>query len=223
LCCTRPVQYELAMRIDAAGWPFILSALAVAAIVAALGRAAWAIPLLVLSAFFLFFFRDPERRITATQSEVVAPADGRVVVAGDAEPGVAPPGAWRQVSIFLSPADVHVNRVPVSGQVTRVEYRPGKFLPAYRREATTENERNEVWIDHDGQTIVCRQVVGILARRIVCRVAEGADVSTGERFGVMKFGSRIDLFLPMSALLRVRQGDRVQGGVTVVAMLSERT
>ena len=110
-------------------------------------------------------------------------------------------------------------RAPISGRVTKVEYRPGKFLPAYRREAATDNERNEVWIDHEGHTVVCRQVVGILARRIVCRVQAGADLRAGQRFGVMKFGSRIDLYLPPGSTLRVTVGDRVQSGVTVLATL----
>jgi phosphatidylserine decarboxylase len=114
---------------------------------------------------------------------------------------------------------VHVNRAPISGRVTKIEYRPGKFLPAYRREAATDNERNEVWIDHEGHTVVCRQVVGILARRIVCRVQAGADLRAGQRFGVMKFGSRIDLYLPPGSTLRVTVGDRVQAGVTVLATL----
>ena len=99
---------------------------------------------------------------------VLSPADGRVLVAGAAE-AAAPPGAWQQVSIFLSPMDVHVNRMPASGRVTRVTYTPGRFLPAYRHDAATVNERSEVWIDHGGQTIVARQIVGVLARRVVCR------------------------------------------------------
>jgi len=150
---------------------------------------------------------------------VVAPADGRVVVAGDVEPGAAPPGEWQQISIFLSPMDVHINRAPIGGTVERIEYRPGRFLPAYKREAARENERNEIWIDHDGQTVVCRQVVGVLARRLVCRVNEGARLATGERFGLMKFGSRIDLFLPPAATILVRVGDRVRAGITIVARL----
>src|SRR6188474_1068128 len=156
------------MRIDPAGWPFILGAVVPAILVAWLGQPLWAVPLLVLGAFFLYFFRDPDRQTSGAAVDVVSPADGRVVVAGDAVPDTAPPGQWRQISIFLSPMDVHVNRAPISGRVTKVEYRPGKFLPAYRREAAADNERNEVWIDHEGQTVVCRQVVGILARRIVC-------------------------------------------------------
>jgi phosphatidylserine decarboxylase len=209
------------MRIDPAGWPFVLGALALAVLAGLLVHPPWAAPGVVLAGFFLFFFRDPHRETRASPSDIVSPADGRVVVAGDPEPGAAPAGRWRQVSIFLSPMDVHVNRVPISGRVLRVDYRPGRFLPAYRREAATDNERNEVWIDHDGQTIVCRQVVGILARRIVCRVPAGAEVRTGDRFGVMKFGSRIDLFVPPAAALRVAVGDRVESGLTVVATLGE--
>jgi|SRR4051794_681696 phosphatidylserine decarboxylase len=211
------------MRIDPAGWPFVLGALVLALLVALAAHPAWSVPFLVLSGAFLFFFRDPERPTEAAVADVVSPADGRVVLAGDPEPGAAPPGQWKQVSIFLSPMDVHVNRVPVSGRVLRVEYKPGKFLPAYKREAAIDNERNEVWIDHAGQTIVCRQVVGILARRIVCRVPVGADVRTGERFGVMKFGSRIDLFLPPTATVKIAVGDRVASGLTVVATLVERS
>ena len=115
--------------------------------------------------------------------------------------------------------DVHVNRVPASGRITRVSYTPGKFLPAYRAEAGGVNERSEVWIDHRGQTIVARQVVGILARRVVCRAATGADVRAGDRFGVMKFGSRMDVFLPETASIRVKVGDAVRAGETVIAVL----
>ena len=207
------------MRIDPAGWPFILGAVVPAILVAWLGQPLWAVPLLVLGAFFLYFFRDPDRQTSGAAVDVVSPADGRVVVAGDAVPDAAPPGQWRQISIFLSPMDVHVNRAPISGRVTKVEYRPGKFLPAYRREAAADNERNEVWIDHDGHTVVCRQVVGILARRIVCRVTAGTELQAGQRFGVMKFGSRIDLYVPPASTLRVVVGDRVRSGVTVLATL----
>ncbi len=207
------------MRIDPAGWPFILGAFLPAVLVASLGSPLWAVPLAVLGLFFLYFFRDPERQSNSAAADVISPADGRVVIAGDALADAAPPGPWRQISIFLSPLDVHVNRAPISGRVTKVEYRPGKFLPAYRREAATDNERNEVWIDHEGHTVVCRQVVGILARRIVCRVQAGADLRAGQRFGVMKFGSRIDLYLPPGSTLRVTVGDRVQAGVTVLATL----
>jgi phosphatidylserine decarboxylase len=209
------------MRIDPAGWPFIAIAAIVAAVVLLSGHRAWATIPLVFVAFFLFFFRDPDRQATLGPNDVVAPADGKVMVAGEPEPGVPPPGTWQQISIFLSPLDVHVNRIPVSGAVTKVAYQPGKFLPAYRDEAARDNERNEVWIDRGGQMVVTRQVVGILARRIVCRVAAGARVTAGERFGVMKFGSRVDLYLPVGTTLRVKVGDRVRSGETVLAVLPE--
>jgi phosphatidylserine decarboxylase len=150
---------------------------------------------------------------------VLSPADGRVMFSGPANADAAPPGTWLQVSIFLSPMDVHVNRIPASGRVTRVTYTPGRFLPAYRPDAATANERSEIWIDHHGQTIVARQVVGILARRVVCRVQVGAEVRAGDRFGIMKFGSRMDVFLPPTARIMVEVGQMVRGGETVIAVL----
>jgi len=183
---------------------------------------ALAIPFAILAVCFVFFFRDPERRPPSRDDAVLAPADGRVLVAGAAVANGAPPGSWQQVSIFLSPADVHVNRVPVSGRVTRVSYTRGRFLPAYRHEAGSTNERSEIAIDHHGETIIARQIVGILARRVVCRVEAGAEVRAGDRFGIMKFGSRMDVFVPISATLAVAVGDRVRGGETVIAMLHSK-
>jgi len=141
------------------------------------------------------------------------------MVAGPAVAEGAPPGAWQQISIFLSPMDVHVNRIPVSGTVTRVGYIPGRFLPAYRADAGSVNERSEVWIDHGGRAVVARQIVGVLARRVVCRVKTGAEVRAGDRYGVMKFGSRMDVFVPGDARLCVEVGDHVRGGETVIAVL----
>jgi phosphatidylserine decarboxylase len=115
--------------------------------------------------------------------------------------------------------DVHVNRVPASGRVTRVSFTPGRFLPAYRHDAGSANERSEIWIEHDGRTIVARQIVGILARRVVCRLQVGATVRAGERYGIMKFGSRMDVFVPESAQICVDVGASVRGGETVIAML----
>jgi phosphatidylserine decarboxylase len=209
------------MRIDRAGWPFVLGALVPAVMALLIHRPWWALPFGLLAVVFLFFFRDPDRPIAAAHAAVLSPADGRVLIAGDAVASDAPPGDWRQISIFLSPLDVHVNRVPLSGRVVKVEYRPGRFLPAYRPDAASANERTEMWIDHHGLQIVCRQVVGLLARRIVCRVKPGEEVQAGARFGVMKFGSRMDLFLPLAAELRVAVGDRVRAGVTIVAVLPE--
>lgn len=204
------------MTIDRAGWPFVLGALGPALALAFI--LPWlAAVFAALALFMLYFFRDPERVVPAQAGQVVAPADGRVLVAGDAEAAAAPPGSWKQISIFLSPLDVHINRIPIDGRVSRVQYTPGRFLAAYRPESARENERNEVYIERDGGSLVCRQVVGVLARRLVCRVAPGASVRTGERYGLMKFGSRIDLYLPPRSTLRVAVGDRVRGGETVVA------
>jgi phosphatidylserine decarboxylase len=207
------------MRIDPAGWPFIGGSLILAIAALWFIGAGGAVIFVVLACFFLFFFRDPERSITKDSDAVLSPADGRVMIAGAPAGQACPPGNWQQISVFLSPMDVHVNRMPVGGRVTKVEYHPGRFLPAYRHEAGDLNEYTEVTIDHHGQPIVVRQIVGVLARRIVCRVKEGEDVHAGDRFGVMKFGSRMDIFLPASAQLAVQVNDKVVGGVTVIARL----
>src|SRR5207247_2266925 len=136
------------MRLDPAGYPFIGGALVLALVAGAAAGWIVAIPFVLLAAFFAFFFRDPDRLSPSTDDAVLSPADGRVLVAGAALAESTPPGAWQQISIFLSPMDVHVNRVPVSGRVTRVSYIPGRFLPAYRHDAGSANERSEIWIDH---------------------------------------------------------------------------
>jgi phosphatidylserine decarboxylase len=207
------------MRLDPAGWPFIGGALLLAVVSGLAATWLAALPFVALAGLFVFFFRDPERSPPSDTKVVLAPADGRVMVAGPAAADAAPPGSWQQISIFLSPMDVHVNRIPASGRVTKVSFTPGRFLPAYRREAASANERSEIWIDHDGQAIVARQIVGILARRVVCRVQTGADVRAGDRFGVMKFGSRMDVFVPPTAEITVRVGQMVRGGETVIAVL----
>ncbi len=208
------------MRFDPAGWPFVFVALLLAAAMRLVGVPYLDLVLAAVAVFLLFFFRDPERQPPEGDDEhVLAPADGRVLVAGDGIADTTPPGTWQQISIFLSPLDVHVNRIPVSGRVTRVTFTRGAFLPAYRQDAGTANERSEIWIDHAGQTIVARQIVGVLARRVVCRVETGAQVRAGDRFGIMKFGSRMDVFLPPSADIRVHVGELVRAGETVIAVL----
>lgn len=207
------------IRFDRAGYPFIATSL-VLALAAGYVVTSWlAVPFLVLAGFFLFFFRDPDRRVAAAANAVLSPADGRVLVAGPAVAGAAPEGQWQQISIFLSPMNVHVNRVPVSGRVTRVTYTPGKYLPAYAHDAATANERSEIWIDHNGQPIVARQIVGMLARRVVCRLKAGTEVQAGDRYGVMKFGSRMDVFLPTTAEITVEVGQAVRAAETVIAVL----
>jgi phosphatidylserine decarboxylase len=138
------------------------------------------------------------------------------MIAGPSDQRWAPPGDWKQITIFLSPMDVHMNRAPVAGRVTRIDYRPGRFLPAYD-EGSNDNELNEVWIDYNGRPVVFRQVVGILARRIVCRVHEGQRLERGQHVGLMRFGSRMDVFLPVDTTLLVSVGQRVVGGETVLA------
>jgi len=210
------------MRIDRAGFPFIAGALAPAVFLTLLRRPRWALPFGGLAACFGFFFRDPDRDVPSDPEAVVSPADGRVIVAGRPEPS-APAGCWRQISIFLSPLDVHINRSPVQGRTMRVEYRPGRYLPAYDANAGAVNDRNEIWIDHDGEPVVCRQVAGVLARRVVCRLAPGDPVLAGQRLGLMKFGSRFDVFLPERADLLVKEGHRVRAGETIIARLGLRS
>ncbi len=204
------------MRLDRTAAPYLAATLVPAAALTALRRPGWAVPFAVAGGFFAYFFRDPERRPPCDAGAILAPADGRVLSAGPASPDVAPPGEWLQVSIFLSPLDVHINRSPVSGRVTRVSYTPGRFYPAYDGRAASENERSEVWIESDSGTFVYRQVAGALARRVVCRVWEGAQVEAGERVGLIKFGSRTDLFVPPGTEILVSPGERVRGGETII-------
>lgn len=200
---------------DRAGWPFLLGAVALALAGAWLGGRWWTLPGVALALTFLFFFRDPERPLPSDQSLIVSPADGLVMAVGPAGDG-APPGTWTQITIFLSPLDVHVNRAPVSGRVTKVTHKAGRFLPAYKPESGAVNEQSEIWVDHDGRTAVYRQVVGLLARRVVARVKEGDVLVVGQRVGVMKFGSRMDVFLPPGIPVSVKKGDRVVAAQTIL-------
>lgn len=212
------------MRIDPAARPFTVAA-ALPTLVAALARRPRATAALgLLTAGVTLFFRDPDRGPDLAAVEdadvVLAPADGMVTHAGPAAPGVAPEGDWQQVSIFLSLLDVHINRVPYGGRVETVTHRPGRFLAAYRAASATRNECTEIMVTRHvaghRRTVVFRQLVGQLARRIVTRVAPGDDVATGARMGLMKFGSRMDVFLPPDVELEVRKGQRAVAGVTVL-------
>ncbi len=210
------------MKLDRAGYPFIAGALAPASYFLLKKKLAVGLPLLGVAGFLAYFFRDPERHPPQDPDLVLSPADGRVMVAGPGEPGVAPEGEWQQISIFLSPVDVHINRTPYGGEITRIAYTPGKFLAAYDDRAAAENERNELWIRSGDRTVVFRQVVGVLARRVVCRVQVGDQLVAGERFGLMKFGSRMDVFVPPDCELNVRPGDVVRGAESVIARWPRR-
>lgn len=209
------------MKLDSAGYPFIAGALAPAAYFLGRKKLGLGLPLLGVAGFLAYFFRDPERYPPQHPDLVLSPADGRVMVAGPGEPGVAPEGDWQQISIFLSPLDVHINRTPYGGEITRIAYTPGKFLAAYDGRAAAENERNELWIRDGNRTVVFRQVVGVLARRVVCRVQVGDQLVAGERFGLMKFGSRMDVFVPPECRLQVAPGDTVRAAESVLARWPE--
>jgi len=209
--------------IDREAWPAAAVGAVPSFLAAALGRKKAAALLLALPVGIVAFFRDPDRRADATpvdEDVVLAPADGKVMHAGAPQPGVAPAGDWQQVSIFLSVFDVHINRAPYGGRVTDVTYRPGKWLAAYKFESAIQNERSDITVEREvggrTRTVVFRQIVGAVARRVVTRVRPGDTVATGERIGLMKFGSRMDVFVPPEVALDVAKGDRTVAGETVL-------
>ena len=178
-----------------------------------------AIPCLLLAAFMAFFFRDPRRDCPVDDRIVVSPADGRVVAAAKIDDRV--PDSPTQISIFLSPLDVHINRAPISGEIVDLVYKPGAFHIASRDIASVENEQNVVTVRGTKVTIVFRQIAGVLARRIVLWKKKGDRVAMGERVGLMKFSSRMDVILPAEVELLVHMGDRVVGGVSVLGRLRD--
>jgi len=174
---------------------------------------------LLLAGFFLWFFRDPERQVPALAGAVVSPADGRVTAASPVEVEGQP---RTRISIFLNIFDVHVNRAPIAGRISKVEYRAGKFHNAMGAGSAVENEQNVVTVEGDGHTVIFKQIAGLLARRIVFWKAVGEATARGERVGLIKFGSRVDVFLDRSAALQVKVGDKVKGGSSVLAVLPPR-
>lgn len=209
--------------IDAEAWvPAALGAIPIA-VALLTGRRRTAAALLALPAGLIAFFRDPQRSVDAVavdEDTVLSPADGKVMHAGPGQPEVAPPGEWQQVSIFLSVFDVHINRAPYGGTVESVHYRPGKWLAAYKFESAFENERSDIamvrTVRGEERRYIFRQIVGLVARRVVTRVKAGDTVASGERIGLMKFGSRMDIFLPPEVTLTVSAGDRVVAGESVI-------
>jgi phosphatidylserine decarboxylase len=208
--------------INRAGWPFIAAAL----IVAGLLYLAWAplvVPGLILSLFCVYFFRDPDRVVPLRPGLVVSPADGRIVAVAPASPppdlGMSPEPVSR-VSIFLNVFDVHINRVPAAGTITELTYHKGKFVNAARDKASEDNERQAVRLTTaDGKDIAFVQIAGLVARRIICNLSRGQNVATGERFGMIRFGSRADVYLPAGVSPLVVPGQRAIGGETVIADL----
>ena len=199
------------------GWPFIVGPAVIAAGLTLVGRRKAALPFWAASLASLGFFRDPEREVPVVPNGVLSPADGRVISVEDAlDPFVGPSV---RVAIFLSPLDVHVNRSPIAGMVTDTSYTPGRFVAAYDPEAGLVNERCTLKIQGDAVRVTVVQIAGIVARRIVCRVGSGDKLAAGERFGMIRFGSRTDCYMPRGTDVRVGEGDRVIGGVTVIGLL----
>ena len=203
------------VRMASEGWVFVLPLAGATVLSALVGW--WGVTGvgLVLTVGVALFFRDPERSIPQIPETIVSPADGRVME-------IVPENAQtRRISIFLSLWDVHINRAPYGGVVQSVVYTPGKFLAAYRQEASWVNEANTITIADHGREFMVKQIAGILARRIVCRVRPGDTLEKGQRYGLIRFGSRTDLLLPATAEIAVQVGDVVRGGETILAFLKE--
>jgi len=176
----------------------------------------------ILTVFFLYFFRDPERTIPAGEGLLVAPADGYISTIKDLSFHPFFNSAASQVSIFLSVFDVHINRVPLAGTVEYVTYKRGKFLAAYKSHASEENEQSEIGLTStNGTKVVFKQIAGALARRIICRLKQGQEVIKGERFGMIKFGSRTDLIVPANTRIEVKLGQHVKGGSTIIGRIPD--
>lgn len=169
--------------------------------------------------FVLFFFRDPEREVIPDPRVILAPADGRVVHVGDFFDERFLKGEAKKVDVFMSLFNVHINRIPMSGTVRLLQYLPGSFYSAFRPQASERNEQMLIGIQNGETRVLLKQVAGVMARRIVCRLQEGEGVYQGERFGMIKFGSRVEVILPKSTILRVKVGDRTKGGETILGEL----
>jgi phosphatidylserine decarboxylase len=199
------------------GYIYGLSLLAVALALAwATGSWAWCIAPVLLAAFFLWFFRDPQRKVPDGEGLIVSPGDGLVT---ETAAIATPEGGRQRISIFLSVFDVHINRSPIGGVLTHVQYQKGEYLNAMNPASADRNEQNAVTVRGQGIEVTFKQIAGLLARRIVFNLSEGDRVERGQRVGLIKFGSRVDVLLPAEAALRVKVGQRVKGGSSVLAAM----
>ena len=196
------------------GYYYAISLFGAALLIGWLTAVVWAAPALLLAAFLLWFFRDPERTIPNSAGAVVSPADGKVT---DVSPVFAEGAKQMRISIFLTVLDVHVNRSPIAGVIRDVRYQRGKFMNAMGANCAEQNEQNIVTVEGEGQKVIFKQIAGLLARRIVFNKKIGDTLARGERVGMIKFGSRVDVLLDATASLQVRVGDRVKGGASVLA------
>ena len=201
------------------GYYYALVMLGAAGILAWLAGPVWALPPVLLACFFLWFFRDPERQIPGFAGALVSPGDGKVT---DLSPVTVDGVPRLRISIFLNVFNVHVNRSPISGVVKEVVYQKGKFVNAMDATSADQNEQNIVTVEGDGQPVVFKQLAGLLARRIVFTKKIGDRVERGERVGLIKFGSRVDVLLDPAAEIKIRVGDHVQGGSSVLAVIPQR-
>lgn len=200
------------------GWPFLVISL-VLAVAATVWCATWSIPLWIIFIFVLQFFRDPAREIPQQAGVVLSPADGRVIKVERTQDPYAQRDAIL-VSVFMNVFNVHSNRSPVDGKVEKIEYFPGKFVNADLDKASAENERNAVVLTtNDGQTVTFVQVAGLIARRILCYIKAGDVLTRGQRYGFIRFGSRVDVYLPLTATVKVAIGDKVSATTTILAKL----
>jgi phosphatidylserine decarboxylase len=205
--------------VAAEGWPFILPLAVVTALLFVFGWKNTAVIGLVLTLFVLFFFRDPERIVPEGKDLVVSPADGRVIVVKDVyEPDYLKQDV-KQVSIFLSVFNVHVNRAPIGGTIEMVRYNPGKFHVASVDKASLDNEQTGMVISDGKNKVLVKQIAGLIARRIVCYAKPGDTVKMGERYGLIRFGSRVDIFLPKNAEIMVKVGDRIKGSRDIIGVV----
>jgi phosphatidylserine decarboxylase len=198
------------------GYYYALPLGAAAVLIGSLTQPLWTIPVLALAAFFLCFFRDPDRVVPDAHGAVVSPADGKVT---DISPASVDGVRGTRISIFLNVFDVHVNRSPIAGVIRNVRYQKGQFLNAMNELSAEHNEQNVVTVEGDGHRVIFKQIAGLLARRIVFSKSVGDPVARGERVGLIKFGSRVDVWLDASAEVQIKVGDRVQGGASVLAYI----
>ena len=198
------------------GYFYGIGCLVAAGVIAWLAAWPYAVPVLLLAVFFLQFFRDPERQIPAQPGAVVSPGDGKVT---DVSVVNADGVSRSRISIFLSVFDVHVNRSPITGVIRDVRYQRGKFVNAMAANSAEENEQNVVTVEGEGRTVIFKQIAGLIARRIIFNFKVGDRVARGQRVGLIKFGSRVDVLFDRDAAIQVKLGDRVKGGSTVLALL----
>lgn len=201
------------------GFPFILPLLFAAVIFLWLQKIHLSLFFAFLAFFSIYFFRNPARRVPEGEDLLVSPADGKIIDITKVSGKDPLDGDSLRVSIFLSIFDVHINRMPAAGEVASVIYRPGRFLAAFDSRASEVNEQNSVLINGERARILINQIAGLIARRIVCWVTEGDKVKKGEPYGLIRFGSRVDIFLPFKTNLMVKVGDRVRGGETILGVL----